>query len=146
MQSIWSHEPNIFGKTGKVKRKNFSAVTRKDALIRAKGKCMSCHRPLNARSTEYDHKDNNPANNSPKNCYVVCSNCHREHTVTTKRKVKGFLGETIGYKTVKKKVGYKARKRKRAKKVRKKIHSDDFFSTKGTMFDTKTRKNRNPFF
>ncbi len=145
MQNIWSHEPNIFGKSERTLRKNFSSADKRDALIRSKGRCMCCHNELHSRSTEYDHKDNNPANNNPKNCFVVCSNCHRENTVITKKKVKGFLGETIGYKTIKKKVGYKAKSRKKTKKKRKRTSSSGFFSTKGTMFDTH-KKNRSSFF
>lgn len=89
------------------RRKNFGAAIKRAALIKSKGKCMNCRQPLDARATEYDHKDNNSANNSEDNCFVVCSNCHRKHTVITKRAVKGWFGDVVGYKTIKRKVGYK---------------------------------------
>ena len=89
------------------RRRNFTAITKRAALIASKGKCMSCRQQLDARSTEYDHKDNNPANNNESNCWVVCSNCHRKHTVITKRAVRDLFGDVIGYQTIKRKVGYK---------------------------------------
>ena len=80
-------------------------------------KCRECKRPLTWGDRKYvfDHKDNNPANNRQTNCYLVCRICHGAVTVTKKRKIKGFLGETVGYKTIKKKVGYK--KPKKTKRV-----------------------------
>ena len=77
-------------------------------------KCRECKRPLTwgDRTYDFDHKDNNSANNRQTNCYLVCVSCHRKHTVIKKRKVKGFFGETVGYKTIKKKVGYKKPKKK----------------------------------
>jgi hypothetical protein len=80
-------------------------------------KCRVCERPLTwgDRTYNFDHKDNNPANNSQTNCYLVCKVCHGKHTVVRKRKVKGFLGETEGYETIRKKVGYKKPKKKAQK-------------------------------
>jgi hypothetical protein len=79
-----------------------------------KSKCRNCKRPLTwgDRTYDFDHKDNNPANNSQTNCYLVCKVCHGKHTVIKKRRVTGFLGETVGHKTIKKKVGYKKPKKK----------------------------------
>ena len=80
-------------------------------------KCRVCKRPLTwgDRTYEFDHKDNNPANNAQTNCYLVCRNCHGKATVTKKRKIKGMFGRTVGYETIKKKVGYK--KPKKTKRV-----------------------------
>ena len=84
-------------------------------------KCRVCKRPLTwgDRTYDFDHKDNNPANNSQSNCRVVCKVCHGKHTVVKKRKIKGLFGETVGHKTIKKKVGYKkpTKKPKKTKRV-----------------------------
>lgn len=118
------------------KRKPFTTKTKKTEWMLAAGqrvfdssgkrrfvktsKCRICGTPLKwgDRRYNFDHKDNNPANNSQTNCYLVCRNCHGKHTVIKKRKVKGFLGETVGYKTIKKKVGYKKPKKKPKKTKR----------------------------
>ena len=63
------------------------------------------------KSYEFDHKDNNPENNSQKNCYLVCLYCHRKATILKKRKIRGMFGN-VEYKTIKKKVGYKKVKTK----------------------------------
>jgi hypothetical protein len=112
------------------KRKSFSIRTKKIEWMKAGGhdsydyithrkfirtsRCRNCGRRLawGDGTYNFDHKDNNPANNSQRNCYLVCRNCHGKHTVVKKRKVKGFFGETIGHKTVKRKVGYKKPKKK----------------------------------
>lgn len=101
--NIWGSEPS--------KRKNFSPATQKAALLKSHEKCMNCKEKLDPRATELDHKNNNPSDNSLKNCFVVCSNCHRKHTVITKEKVKDGWGNVVGYKTVKHKVGYKKEKK-----------------------------------
>jgi len=119
----------MFWEEGK-KRKPFSTKTKKIEWMLASGrkvydssgklrfvkasKCRVCKRPLKwgDRTYDFDHKDNNPANNSQTNCYLVCKVCHGKHTVIKKRKIKGFLGETVGHKTIKKKVGYKKPKKK----------------------------------
>jgi len=85
-------------------------------------KCRQCKRSLQwgERTYDFDHKDNNPSNNSQKNCFLVCKVCHGKHTVIKKRKVKGVLGQTVGYETVKKKVGYKKTKKTASKKKKRK--------------------------
>lgn len=118
------------------KRKPFSTRTKKIEWMLASGekvydssgklrfvktsKCRVCKRPLTwgDRTYDFDHKDNNPANNSQTNCRLVCKVCHGKHTVVKKRKIKGFFGETIGHKTIKKKVGYKKPKKKPKKTKR----------------------------
>jgi len=123
---------------GEKKRKPFSTKTKKIEWAIAAGrspyassgkldfvktsKCRVCKRPLTwgDRTYDFDHKDNNPANNGQTNCYLVCKVCHGKHTVIKKRKVKGILGGTVGYKTIKKKVGYKKPKKTPKKTKRKK--------------------------
>ena len=84
-----------------------------------RSKCRKCKRPLTWGSGTYnfDHRDNNTANNSQKNCYLVCRNCHGEATKTKVVKERLITGEVIGHKTIKLKVGYKKAARKPAKKT-----------------------------
>lgn len=118
------------------KRKPFSTKTKKIEWMLASGqkvydssgkmrfvktsKCRVCKRPLTwgDRTYDFDHKDNNPANNSQRNCRLVCKVCHGKHTITKKRKIKGFFGATMGYETIKRKVGYKKPKKKPKKTKR----------------------------
>lgn len=94
------------------RRKSFSASTKEQALTKARGRCMNCHRLLHPRAKEFDHKNNNSSDNSLRNCFVVCSNCHRANTVIKKIKQKDGFGNVVGYKTIKRKVGYKKDKRR----------------------------------
>lgn len=110
------------------------------------GKISYCRNPKCKRKLtwgdgtyNFDHKDNNPANSSQSNCYLVCRNCHGKATVIKKRKVKGFLGETIGHKTIKRKVGYKKPKKKPRKTRRVAIR--DIF---GDVIGYRTVKVRKP--
>lgn len=116
----------------KKKRKPFNTSTKKmewmsaagkDALqwrknFVKKSKCRVCRRTLTwgDRSYSFDHKDNNPSNNSQSNCFLVCRICHGKATVLKKRKIIGVFGQTIGYKTIKKRVGYKKPKKKSSTK------------------------------
>jgi len=83
-------------------------------------KCRVCGDTLKwgDRTYEFDHKDNNPANNMQTNCFLVCRKCHGKATVIKKRKIKGLFGQTVGYKTIKEKVGYKKPKKKPKKTKR----------------------------
>ena len=79
--------------------------------------CFALH--LRGFSIDYgldDHKDNNPRNNSQKNCYLVCRNCHGKATKIEKRAVRDMFGGIAGYKTIKRKVSYKKPKSTVAKK------------------------------
>jgi len=119
------------------KRRAFATSTKKIEWMKAGGhkpefytkqrkfihtsKCRRCKRKLTwgDRSYDFDHKDNNSANNSQRNCYLVCKVCHGKATVVGKRKKRDpFTRQVIGYETVKKKVGYK-KTRKKTKKKRK---------------------------
>ena len=121
----------------KKKRKPFKTSTRKMEWMSAAGKdplqwrthfvktskCRACRRTLvwGDRTYSFDHKDNNPANNSQSNCYLVCRNCHGKATVIKKRKIKDpILGMTMGHKTIKRKVGYKKPKKKQTRTSKRK--------------------------
>jgi hypothetical protein len=82
--------------------------------------CRQCHIKLTwgDRSYEFDHKDNNEANNKQINCYLVCRNCHGKATKIVKRKVSSLLG--VSYETKKVKIGYKKPK-KSTKKAKAKV-------------------------
>jgi hypothetical protein len=117
-------------------RKNFSITRKKIEWMDAAGKnvaeylrdktkfvktsyCRECKTKLTWGDGRYnfDHKDNNPRNNSQKNCYLVCRNCHGGVTKIKKRPVRGIFGQVVDYETIKPKVGYKRpRKTKTTKK------------------------------
>jgi len=119
-------------------RRNFSIATKKIEWMSAAGKdvmqyvrdkkfvktsyCRKCGTKLTwgDGSYNFDHKDNNPRNNSQKNCYLVCRNCHGKVTKIEKRAVRGIFGEVVDYKTIKRKVGYKKPKSVKKKVTRKK--------------------------
>ena len=73
-----------------------------------------------SRTYDFDHRDNNSANNSQKNCYLLCKNCHGHLTVLEKQKDRDSFGNVTGYKTIKRKVGGKKSQKKKTKKVRRK--------------------------
>lgn len=123
---------NLTGKK-KNKRKAFKVSTKKIEWNKAAGragdddkttsKCRHCKRKLiwGSRTYDFDHKNNNPANNSQSNCYLVCKICHGRATVIKKKRVKDkFFGRTIGHKTIKVKAGYKKPKKIKKPKKRKK--------------------------
>jgi len=132
-----------FVKQNTKKRRAFTTSTKKIEWMKAGGHkpelyteqrkfihtsyCRRCGRKLmwGDRSYDFDHKDNNSANNSQKNCYIVCKVCHGKATVISKRKkYNPYTRQVVGYETVKKKVGYKkkkSRKKKRRKKKSKNI-------------------------
>ena len=110
-------------------RKAFKVSTKKKEWNKSAGrnegdfkttsKCRCCKRKLiwGNRTYDFDHKDNNSANNSQRNCYVVCKVCHGKHTVITKKvKRDKWTGMKLGHKTIKKKVGYKKTKKKKTTK------------------------------
>lgn len=59
---------------------------------------------------EFDHLNNDPSNNSEKNCFLVCNDCHKKHTVIGKRRQYNQLGMFTRYQTIRKKVGYKKKR------------------------------------
>jgi 5-methylcytosine-specific restriction endonuclease McrA len=112
-------------------RRNFTITTKRIEWMSAAGKdvmqyirdkkfvktsyCRECGTKLIWGDGRYnfDHKDNNPRNNSQKNCYLVCRNCHGKATKFGKRAIREpFFGAIVGYRTIKKKVGYKKPKKK----------------------------------
>jgi hypothetical protein len=75
-----------------------------------RSKCRVCKIPLAWGSGTYnfDHRDNNSANTSQKNCFLVCRNCHGHATKTrVVREYDPWFGSVVGYRTQKLKVGYK---------------------------------------
>jgi hypothetical protein len=85
-----------------------------------RSKCRVCKIPLTWGSGTYnfDHKDNNSANTSQKNCFLVCRNCHGKATkIRVVREREPWFGSVIGYRTQKLKVGYKKTARKPARKT-----------------------------
>jgi hypothetical protein len=89
----------------------------------ARSKCRVCKVPLTWGSGTYnfDHKDNNSANASQRNCFLVCRNCHGGATRTrVVREREPWFGSVVGYRTQKLKVGYKKTAGKPAKKTAKK--------------------------
>lgn len=80
-------------------------------------KCRECKIALKwgDRRYDFDHKDNDPLNNSQKNCYLVCKNCHGHATKIDKRKVNGLF---TTHKTIKRKIGYKKPKKDTSKKTK----------------------------
>jgi hypothetical protein len=116
-------------------RRNFTITTKRIEWMDAAGKnigqflrdkkfvktsyCRKCRTKLTwgDGSYNFDHKDNNSKNNSQKNCYLVCRNCHGKATKIDKIAVRGGLfGEITDYKTIKRKVSYKKPKTTATKK------------------------------
>lgn len=85
-----------------------------------RSRCRVCKRTLTWRDGSYnfDHYDNNSANNSQKNCYLVCRNCHGRATkIRVVRQLDPWFRTVIGYTTQKLKAGYKKTPRKPARKT-----------------------------
>jgi len=115
------------------KRKAFKTSTKKKEWMSAGGhdslkwrtnfgktsKCRVCRRTLTwgDGTYDFDHKDNNPANDSQSNCFLVCKVCHGKATKVDRIKTNSLFGPR--YKTVKRKKGYK-KPRKTKKLSRKK--------------------------
>jgi hypothetical protein len=85
-----------------------------------RSKCRVCKIPLSWASGTYhfDHKDNNSANASQRNCFLVCRNCHGKATKTrVVREYEPFFGSVVGHRTQKLKVGYKKAAKKPTRKT-----------------------------
>ena len=81
-----------------------------------RSRCRVCKAPLTWGSGTYnfDHKDNNSANTSQRNCFLVCRNDHGKATKTrVVREYDPWFGSVVGYRTQKLKVGYKKKATKR---------------------------------
>lgn len=64
------------------KRKPFTPSTKRDELIDSGNRCRLCKKPLKKWGFDFDHKDDDPLNNDPENCQVVCKTCHGIKTVS----------------------------------------------------------------
>lgn len=147
MQSSYNEGRRLMGlKKG---RKNFSSPTKKRVWMRAGGhnpndwkkatkytsKCMSSeckHKQMILRwgdkTYDWDHYDNNHANNAESNCYLVHTFCHRKATQFGSR-TKTAYGLTIGKERTKLKASYKAKlKGKHRSKGSKKAKPKNFWS------------------
>jgi hypothetical protein len=83
-----------------------------------RSKCRVCKMPLTwgSRTYHFDHKDNNSANTSQRNCFVVCRNDHGKATkIRWVREYEPFFGSVVGYRPQKLKVGYKKPTKKTAR-------------------------------
>ena len=88
-----------------------------------RSKCRVCKIPLSWGSGTYhfDHKDNNSANISQKNCFLVCRNDHGKATkIRWVREYDPWFHSVVGHKPQKLKVGYKKPTKKPARKPVKK--------------------------
>jgi len=86
-------------------------------------KCRVCKIPLTWGSGTYhfDHKDNNSANISQKNCFLVCRNDHGKATkIRVAREREPWFGSVVGYRIQRLKVGYKKTAKKSTRKTGKK--------------------------
>lgn len=137
MFSIAKPTHNIFADKRIKRRKAFKTQTKKKEWMKAGGhdpdkwrsdfiktsKCRKCHKKLNwnIHTYDFDHKYNNSGNNSGKNCFLVCVECHRKVTKRGKNRLirDKWSGLVIGSKATMRKVGYKKRKG-RSKQKRKK--------------------------
>ena len=126
---------NLFDTTKR--RKPFSTNTKRIEWLLAAGRdpdkyfetgkfyktsyCRKCKRRLiwGEGSYDFDHKDNNPANNRQSNCHLVCKVCHGKATKTKIIKERDIFGGVVGHKTIKLKVGYKKPKKVAKKPIRK---------------------------
>ena len=119
------HRRKAFKISTKKKEWN-KAAGRSELDFKSTSKCRNCRTRLTWGSGKYDfdHKDNNPANNSQRNCYLVCKNCHGGATKIGRRKVStfGFVDE---YETFKKRVSYK-KKPKKKKKTKRRRKTEGF--------------------
>ena len=85
-----------------------------------RSRCRVCKTTLTWGSGTYnfDHKDNNSANTSQRNCFLVCRNDHGKATKTrVVREYDPWFGSVIGYRTQKLKVGYKKTAKKPTRKT-----------------------------
>ena len=88
-----------------------------------RSKCRVCKTPLTWGSGAYnfDHKDNNSANTSQRNCFLVCRNDHGKATKTRVVRVYDpWFHSVVDYKTQKLKVGYKKPTKKPASRTARK--------------------------
>lgn len=63
-------------------RREFSTKTKRDAFLRAAGKCEGCEAKLSAGKFHYDHDIADGLGGEPElwNCKVLCHACHGEKT------------------------------------------------------------------
>jgi len=88
-----------------------------------RSKCRRCPKTLawGDGTYNFDHKNNRAYDNSQRNCYLVCRNCHGRATKTkTIAQRNPFTGEVEGYRKIKLTADYKKPAKKPAKKIARK--------------------------
>jgi 5-methylcytosine-specific restriction protein A len=63
-------------------RQEFSKRTKRDAFVRANGRCEKCDAKLTPQKFAYDHVNPDGLTGEPtlENCMVLCDPCHKEKT------------------------------------------------------------------
>lgn len=67
---------------GRDKKRSFSQTDKKEILYQQNGKCAICHKKLDPRDIEYDHKKPwcDKGRTKVKNGRAVCGSCHNIRT------------------------------------------------------------------
>jgi nitrate/TMAO reductase-like tetraheme cytochrome c subunit len=96
-------------------RRAFTQSQRKEILYQQNNKCAECHKSLDPRDIEYDHKDPWAANGRTveQNGRALCGSCHNLVThqaqvkkVNSKRKSKPRPSDTFGIRVPEFKLGF----------------------------------------
>jgi 5-methylcytosine-specific restriction endonuclease McrA len=67
--------PNKRGNT-KSQRKNFGDKVIRETCDNQGGECFSCDEKVSPKTGHAHHRDNDPSNNDPSNCAMLCPKCH----------------------------------------------------------------------
>ena len=87
--------PTPMGAKKSSNRGNFTAEQKRKRLEKQKNRCGNpkCRKPIKKPLFDWDHKDDNPSNNSFSNCQALCLSCHRLKSIkksgsrTTRKKI-----------------------------------------------------------
>ena len=67
----------LSGQIKKGKRKPFSILVKREAVLKQKTRCARCKRKLVEYGHDFDHKNGDRSNNKLSNCRALCTPCHR---------------------------------------------------------------------
>lgn len=67
----------LSGRIKKGKRKSFSILVKREAILKQKTRCVRCKRKLIEYGHDFDHKNGDRSNNKLSNCQALCTPCHR---------------------------------------------------------------------
>ncbi len=98
--SIYGDPFGLGGKdSGRDKKRTFTQTQKKEILYAQNNKCAICHKPLDPRDIEYDHKTPwaDKGRTKVKNGRAVCGSCH--NIITHKHKLKKTDGKKSKSKT-----------------------------------------------